>query len=54
MKRLDTAVERFNQLITTYPNSKMVPNAQKLVDAIQKRNAAPAQPAQTQPSNSAN
>jgi TolA-binding protein len=40
MKRLDSAVERFNQLITTYPNSKMVGNAQKLVDAIQKRNAA--------------
>jgi TolA-binding protein len=39
MKRLDSAVERFNQLITTYPNSKMVANAQKLVDAIQKRNA---------------
>jgi TolA-binding protein len=42
MKRLDAAVERFNQLITTYPNSKMVANAQKLVDAIQKRNASSA------------
>jgi TolA-binding protein len=54
MKRLDSAVERFNQLITTYPNSKMVANAQKLVDAIQKRNAAPApasQPETTTPSN---
>jgi TolA-binding protein len=52
MKRLDSAVERFNQLITTYPNSKMVANAQKLVDAIQKRNAAPApQPEAPTPSN---
>jgi TolA-binding protein len=53
MKRLDAAVERFNQLITTYPNSKMVANAQKLVDAIQKRNSsAPAsQPAGSSSSN---
>jgi TolA-binding protein len=54
MKRLDAAVERFNQLITTYPNSKMVTNAQKLVDAIQKRNAAGTQPAQPQAAGSAN
>ena len=37
MKRLDEAVDKFNQLISTYPNSKMVGNAQKLVEAIQKR-----------------
>lgn len=40
MKKLDGAVEKFNQLISTYPNSKMVANAQKIVEAIQKRNAA--------------
>jgi len=37
MKKLDGAVEKFNQLISTYPNSKMVANAQKIVEAIQKR-----------------
>lgn len=36
MKRLDQAADKFNQLISTYPNSTMVGNAQKLVDAIQK------------------
>ena len=40
MKKLDNAVEKFNQLITTYPNSKMVGNAQKIVEAIEKRKAA--------------
>lgn len=40
MKKLDGAVEKFNQLISTYPNSKMVANAQKIVEAIQKRSAA--------------
>ncbi len=40
MKKLDGAVEKFNQLISTYPNSKMVANAQKIVEAIQKRAAA--------------
>jgi TolA-binding protein len=39
MKKLDSAVEKFNQLISSYPNSKMVANAQKIVDAIQKRAA---------------
>ncbi len=43
MKKLDGAVEKFNQLISSYPNSKMVANAQKIVEAIQKRaGAAPA------------
>ncbi len=42
MKKLDGAVEKFNQLISTYPNSKMVANAQKIVEAIQKRSAAAA------------
>ena len=37
MKKLDSALEKFNQLISTYPNSKMVGNAQKIVEAIQKR-----------------
>ena len=37
VKNLDGAVEKFNQLISTYPNSKMVANAQKIVEAIQKR-----------------
>lgn len=41
MKRLDEAVSKFNQLISTYPNSKMVGNAQKLVEAIQKRQGRP-------------
>ncbi len=36
MKRLDDAAAKFNQLISTYPNSAMVGNAQKLVEAIQK------------------
>lgn len=40
MKKLDDAVGKFNQLITTYPNSKMVANAQKIVEAIEKRKAA--------------
>ena len=40
MKKLDGAVEKFNQLISTYPNSKMVANAQKIVEAIEKRKAA--------------
>ncbi|NDD39554.1 MAG: outer membrane protein assembly factor BamD [Verrucomicrobia bacterium] len=40
MKKLDNAVEKFNQLISTYPNSKMVANAQKIVEAIEKRKAA--------------
>jgi len=40
MKKLDHAVEKFNQLITTYPNSKMVGNAQKIVEAIEKRKAS--------------
>ena len=37
MKKLEEAVGKFNQLISTYPNSKMVGNAQKIVEAIQKR-----------------
>lgn len=37
MKKLENALEKFNQLISAYPNSKMVGNAQKIVDAIQKR-----------------
>lgn len=41
MKRLDDALAKFNQLISTYPNSKMVGNAQKLVEAIQKRQSRP-------------
>ena len=53
MKKLDEALGKFNQLITTYPNSKMVGNAQKIVEAIQKRmggGAAPgAAPAGTAP-----
>jgi TolA-binding protein len=40
MKKLDDAVGKFNQLITSYPNSKMVANAQKIVEAIEKRKAA--------------
>ncbi len=40
MKKLDEAVGKFNQLISTYPNSKMVANAQKIVEAIEKRKAA--------------
>ena len=40
MKKLDGAVEKFNQLISTYPNSKMVANAQKIVEAIEKRKGA--------------
>ncbi|KAF0172055.1 MAG: hypothetical protein FD161_4146 [Limisphaerales bacterium] len=40
MKKLDDAVGKFNQLITSYPNSKMVGNAQKIVEAIEKRKAA--------------
>ncbi|MFM8468832.1 MAG: tetratricopeptide repeat protein [Limisphaerales bacterium] len=40
MKKLDDAVVKFNQLITSYPNSKMVANAQKIVEAIEKRKAA--------------
>lgn len=40
MKKLDGAVEKFNQLISTYPNSKMVANAQKIVEAIEKRKSA--------------
>ena len=40
MKKLDGAVEKFNQLISTYPNSKMVSNAQKIVEAIEKRKAS--------------
>jgi TolA-binding protein len=40
MKKLDNAVEKFNQLISTYPNSKMVGNAQKIVEAIEKRKAS--------------
>ena len=40
MKKLDGAVEKFNQLISTYPNSKMVANAQKIVEAIEKRKTA--------------
>jgi len=47
MKKLDDAVGKFNQLITTYPNSKMVGNAQKIVEAIQKRAAGGATPATT-------
>ncbi len=39
MKKFDEAQEKFNQLISTYPNSKMVGNAQKIVEAIQKRQA---------------
>lgn len=37
MKQLPEAQEKFNQLISTYPNSPLVANAQKLVGAIQKR-----------------
>ena len=37
MKKLEEALGKFNQLISTYPNSKMVGNAQKIVEAIQKR-----------------
>ena len=40
MKKYDAALEKFNQLISTYPNSKSVSNAQKLVEAIQKRTGA--------------
>lgn len=40
MKKLDEAVGKFNQLISTYPNSKMVANAQKIVEAIEKRKAS--------------
>ena len=40
MKKLDGAVEKFNQLISTYPNSKMVANAQKIVEAIERRRAS--------------
>jgi TolA-binding protein len=45
MKKLEDAVGKFNQLITTYPNSKMVGNAQKIVEAIQKRLGGGAAPA---------
>ncbi len=46
MKKLEGALEKFNQLISTYPNSKMVANAQKIAEAIQKRinGGAPAAP----------
>src|SRR5437867_13196956 len=37
MIKLDEALGKYNQLITTYPNSKMVGYAQKIVEAIQKR-----------------
>jgi TolA-binding protein len=37
MKRIDEALSKFNQLISTYPSSKMVGNAKKLIEAIQKR-----------------
>ena len=37
MKKYDAALEKFNQLISTYPNSKNIANAQKIVEAIQKR-----------------
>jgi hypothetical protein len=49
MKKLDEALGKFNQLITTYPNSKMVGNAQKIVEAIQKRMGGGAAPAGTAP-----
>ena len=45
MKKLDEALAKFNQLISTYPNSKMVGNAQKIVEAIQKRIGGGAAPA---------
>ena len=41
MKRLDEAVNKLNQLISTYPRSKMAGNAQKLIEAIQKRQGHP-------------
>jgi len=40
MKKYDDALEKFNQLISTYPDSKDVANAQKIVEAIQKRTGA--------------
>ena len=40
MKKYDAALEKFNQLISAYPNSKNVANAQKIVEAIQKRTGA--------------
>jgi len=41
MKRLDDAVNKFNQLISNYPNSKMIGNAQKILEVIQKRKDHP-------------
>lgn len=40
MKKYDDALGKFNQLISTYPNSKNVANAQKIVEAIQKKTGA--------------
>jgi TolA-binding protein len=42
MKRLPQASEKFNQLISTYPNSKLVPNARKIAEALEKRAGAAA------------
>ncbi len=37
LRRLSDAADKFNQLISTYPNSKLVGNAQKIVKAINQR-----------------